>query len=138
MSVELTKEKEAAQEDEKKEAAQEDEKSWVAEKADLKERDSALASLALSRTLATQKIRKFLNSDQYATKIRHKCATYFATLALDHKDRFPDLVTLFHEEKAGKPNWYDDLTIEVSTPVEEEKNEDAGVEEGGVDSSPGP
>ncbi|GAA0184736.1 hypothetical protein LIER_32024 [Lithospermum erythrorhizon] len=69
-----------------------------------KERDAALASLTSSSTLATQNIREFLNSDQYASKIQSECAAYFATLPLDHKDRFPNLITLFNEEKVGKPN----------------------------------
>ncbi|GAA0160013.1 hypothetical protein LIER_38961 [Lithospermum erythrorhizon] len=41
------------------------------------------------------------------------------------------------KKKLGKPNWYDDLTIEASTHVEEGKNEEAEVE-GGEDSSPAP
>ncbi|GAA0177267.1 hypothetical protein LIER_29675 [Lithospermum erythrorhizon] len=92
-----------------------------------------------------QKIREFLNSSNYEAKIRSECAAYFATLALDHKDRFPDLVTLFNEEKAGKSYWYGDITVETPAPVEEGDNEEAEVkgggeevEDGGEDSSPPP
>ncbi|GAA0150996.1 hypothetical protein LIER_09812 [Lithospermum erythrorhizon] len=148
LSVELAKEKEAAQEVEK---------SWVTEKADLiskrdasqirckeleqarvaddlradeafnqdnKERDAVLAFVPASHNLATQKIREFLNSSKYESKIRSECDTYFDTLVLDHKDKFPDLITLFNEEKALRPDWYGDLSIEISNPLEEDNHEE--------------
>ncbi|GAA0153952.1 hypothetical protein LIER_12068 [Lithospermum erythrorhizon] len=95
------------------------------------ERDAALASVAVSRNLATQKIREFLNNSKYEAKILSECAAYFATLVLDHKDKFPDLVILFNEEKAGKPDWYGDLSIEISIPLEEDNHEEAE-REGGI------
>ncbi|GAA0144426.1 hypothetical protein LIER_04874 [Lithospermum erythrorhizon] len=53
---------------------------------DKKERDATLASVASIHTLATQKIREFLNNSKYEAKIRSECATYFATLALEGND----------------------------------------------------
>ncbi|GAA0169022.1 hypothetical protein LIER_23592 [Lithospermum erythrorhizon] len=68
-----------------------------------KERDAALASVSLARVqFANQKIREFLNSPNYVSKVNGECAAYFTSLALDHEDRFLDLVTLFYEVKASK------------------------------------
>ncbi|GAA0151488.1 hypothetical protein LIER_10197 [Lithospermum erythrorhizon] len=76
-----------------------------------KERDATLASVASARVqFANQKIREFLNSPNYASKINGECAAYFTSLALDHKDRFLDLFTLFDEVKASKPDWYRGLS----------------------------
>ncbi|GAA0150870.1 hypothetical protein LIER_09714 [Lithospermum erythrorhizon] len=135
LSVELAKEKEVAQEAEKswvaekadliseRDASQirykELEQARAADSLRVTEalnqanqdRDATLASIAASRNLVTQKIREFLNSSKDEAKIRSECAAYLATLALDHKDKFSDLITLFNEEKARKPDWYGDLSI---------------------------
>ncbi|GAA0161584.1 hypothetical protein LIER_17865 [Lithospermum erythrorhizon] len=76
------------------------------------EKNEALASMASARVqFATQKIREFLASPNYASKIHTECAAYLYSLASEYKRRFPDLVTIFSEEKADKPEWYGDLAF---------------------------
>ncbi|GAA0184160.1 hypothetical protein LIER_31449 [Lithospermum erythrorhizon] len=128
LTTELTKEREAAK-------VADDLRATEALNQAKKESDTSLVSVAFSHSLATQKTREFLKSSQSESKFSSECAAYFATLAIDHKERFPDLITLFNEEKAGKPDWYDDLTLEGDDDAGEEESEG---EEGGVDSSPAP
>ncbi|GAA0139566.1 hypothetical protein LIER_01084 [Lithospermum erythrorhizon] len=72
-----------------------------------KEREAVVASVALARS---------------------ECVVYFATLALEYKDRFADLLTFFNEERVRKPDWYGEIALdEPSIPTEE------GDDEGGED-----
>ncbi|GAA0149680.1 hypothetical protein LIER_08798 [Lithospermum erythrorhizon] len=87
----------------------------------IKEKNEALVSAASSRVqFATQKIREFPASPNYDSKIHTECTAYLYYLASDHKSRFPDLVTLFGEEKADKPEWYGDLSFSDSGSSDEE------------------
>ncbi|GAA0155587.1 hypothetical protein LIER_13283 [Lithospermum erythrorhizon] len=101
----------------------------------IKEKNEALASAASSRVqFATQKIREFLASPNYASKIHSEWIAYLYSLAYDHKIRFPDLVTLFGEEKENKPEWYGDLSLSDSDSSDEEAAE--GVEACSSDRNP--
>ncbi|GAA0142239.1 hypothetical protein LIER_03185 [Lithospermum erythrorhizon] len=123
-SSQLSKERAKRVDDLNKELSTEKEaaKAWAAERATLlaKRDDSRGRYIELERTRAaditrvqfdSQKIREFLVSPNYAYKVNSECAAYFHSIAFDHKDRFPDLVTLFGEEKMNKPDWYDDLSL---------------------------
>ncbi|GAA0143403.1 hypothetical protein LIER_04096 [Lithospermum erythrorhizon] len=66
------------------------------------------------------KIREFLPSPNYASKIHSECATYLYSFASDPKSRFPDLVTIFGEEKADKPEWSDNLCLSDNDSSDEE------------------
>ncbi|GAA0168713.1 hypothetical protein LIER_23368 [Lithospermum erythrorhizon] len=123
-------------------------KGWAAEKATLenhaleqatREKNEALASVASARVqFATQKIREFLASPKYASKIHTECATYLYSLASDYKSRFPDLVTLFGEEKADKPEWYGDLSLSEDSSDEEtaEGAEPSTIADGDLEARP--
>ncbi|GAA0160920.1 hypothetical protein LIER_17361 [Lithospermum erythrorhizon] len=105
----------------------------------IKERDAVLASVASARVQFTNyKKREFLNSPYYASKVNCECTAYFTTLALDYKDRFPDLVTLFDEEKASKADWYRDFSLDEEDSSDEEEAEGAEVPTVAAESSEPP
>ncbi|GAA0167603.1 hypothetical protein LIER_22492 [Lithospermum erythrorhizon] len=120
-----------------KEAAQDAAKSWDVERAKLiSERD---ASLAHYNELERAKVADALRVTEALDQANKDRDVALASVASSHL--FPDLLTLFNEEKALRPDWYGDLTIDASTPLEEENAEEAGVEEveeGSEDSSPAP
>ncbi|GAA0150765.1 hypothetical protein LIER_09630 [Lithospermum erythrorhizon] len=94
----------------------------------IKEKNEALVLVASSRVqLATQKIREFLASPNYASKIQSECAAYLHSLASDHKSRFPDLLSLFSEEKVNKPEWFGDLSLSDDDSSDGEVAEDVEV-----------
>ncbi|GAA0149780.1 hypothetical protein LIER_43075 [Lithospermum erythrorhizon] len=75
------------------------------------EKEALAAAASAPVQFATQKIREFLASPNYASQIHTECAAYLYSLASDYKSRFLYLVTLFGEEKADKPEWYGDLSL---------------------------
>ncbi|GAA0158644.1 hypothetical protein LIER_15610 [Lithospermum erythrorhizon] len=100
-----------------------------------KEKNEALELVASARVqFATQKIREFLGSPNYASKIHTEYAAYLYSLASDHKIRFSDFVTLFGEEKTDKPEWYGDLALSDNGSSDEEAAE--GVEACSSDRNP--
>ncbi|GAA0169695.1 hypothetical protein LIER_40811 [Lithospermum erythrorhizon] len=111
-------------------------KAWADERAALiAERDDSRArygELERARAddiiqFASQRRREFLASPNYASKVSSECVAYFHSFSLDHKDRFLDLVTLFGEEKASKPDWYRNLSLDEEGDSTDEE-EDASAE----------
>ncbi|GAA0170793.1 hypothetical protein LIER_24977 [Lithospermum erythrorhizon] len=82
----------------------------------LRDAETALVSAATKADVdrinfVTSTLRSFLSSPAYKKKMGSECATYFHSLVASTSERFPDLIAIFNEEMAWRPNWYRGLTI---------------------------
>ncbi|GAA0157435.1 hypothetical protein LIER_14703 [Lithospermum erythrorhizon] len=100
---------------------------WELERAKLEEvvvarvkrdADRALASAADEAESArihfeNSTLLSFLSSPAYEKKVGSECAAYLHSLVSSTQGRFPDLVALFNEEVARRPDWYRGLTLPI-------------------------
>ncbi|GAA0143824.1 hypothetical protein LIER_04418 [Lithospermum erythrorhizon] len=82
------------------------------------QRDAEMALASAAAKAETDRIqfmnntlRSFISSLAYEKKMGSECATYVHSLVASTSERFPNLIALFYEEMAWRPDWYRGLTL---------------------------
>ncbi|GAA0176380.1 hypothetical protein LIER_29385 [Lithospermum erythrorhizon] len=78
--------------------------------------ETALASAAAKAEatrvqFANHTLGSFLHSPSYDNKVGSECAVYLHSLVCSTQGKFPDLVSLFNEERIRLPDWYRALAL---------------------------